>query len=427
MKGDPSPGLPPRRAAWRLLEMVSQGRPFDQALTEALGSLPEADRRLAHELAAGALRSAGVLDAAIAPHVRGGWERVPNSIRNVLRLGAYQLTALDRVPAHAAVSTTVSLAREVGGARTAGFTNAVLRKVASDAPRVVPGRASHPGWLVSRWTVRYGPEDASRLMAWNDTRPRLVVQPARWDLDRVKAAWAGAGIGFEDAPFHAGLMPLTVTRPQELPGYAEGGFIVQETAQALVVRYFDIPPGATVYDAAAAPGGKAIAMGRTARLVAAADLRRDRVQRLRENLERAGSGREHPLVGDANRPPVQSADAVVLDAPCLGTGVLARHPEARWRVNAEALARLVDEAASLLTTLAPSVRPGGLLCYSTCSLEPEENELQIESFLETDSRFRREPPGHVPPVLLTPAGDLALLPQRHNTDGAYAARLRRVA
>ena len=407
--------------------MVSQGRPFDQALTEALRNLPEADRRLAHELAAGALRSAGVLDAAIAPHVRGGWERVPNSIRNVLRLGAYQLTALDRVPAHAAVSTTVSLAREVGGVRTAGFTNAVLRKVANDAPRVVPGRASHPGWLVSRWTARYGPEEAARLMTWNDTRPRLVIQPARWELDQLKAAWAAAGIGFEDAPFHAGLIPLSVTRPQELPGYAEGGFIVQETAQAMVVRYFDIPPGSTIYDAAAAPGGKAIALGRTARLVAAADLRRERVRRLRENLERAGSGREHPLVADSNAPPVTGADAVVLDAPCLGTGVLARHPEARWRVNGDALARLVDEGAGLLAALAASVRPGGLLCFSTCSLEPEENELQIEAFLDADSRFRREPPAHIPPALLTSAGDLALLPQRHHTDGAYAARLRRVA
>jgi 16S rRNA (cytosine967-C5)-methyltransferase len=155
-------------------------------------------------------------------------------------------------------------------------------------------------------------------------------------------------------------------------------------------------------------------------------VRQDRVRRLSENLERAGSGREHPLVADANSTPVRSADAVVLDAPCLGTGVLARHPEARWRVNADALARLVVEAAGLLAALAQSVRPGGLLCFSTCSLEPEENEVQIESFLQTDSRFRREPSAHIPPALLTAAGDLALLPQRHQTDGAFASRLRRV-
>ena len=409
------------------------GRPFDLALDDALAGLQDADRRLAHELAAGTIRAAGVLDTAIAPYVRQGWERVPTRIRNVLRLGAYQLTALDRIPAHAAVATTVSLAREVAGDRTAGFVNAVLRRVAEEAPRVVPGRASHPGWLVSRWTARYGPEDAAKLMAWNDTRPRLVTQPARWSEGEHRAQWHGAQVEFAVAPFGAGLIPdlagsrLTshVSRVQDLPGYLEGGWFVQEASQSLVVRFFDIPAGSVVYDACAAPGGKTIAMGRTARLVIAADLRRDRVKRLRENLQRAGSGREHSIIADASEPPVLPLDVVVFDAPCLGTGVLARHPEARWRVNQDALGRLVTESGDLLRALAERVRPGGLLCFSTCSIEPEENEMQIEEFLRDDPRFRREPSRGMPDDLLSPAGDLTVLPQRHQMDGAYAARLRR--
>jgi 16S rRNA (cytosine967-C5)-methyltransferase len=415
---------------------VDGGRPFDLALDDALTGLPDADRRLAHELAAGTLRAAGVLDTSIAPYVRDGWERVPPRIRNILRLGAYQLTALDRVPAHAAVATTVSLAREVGGARTAGFVNAVLRRVAEDAPRIVPGRASHPGWLVSRWTAHFGPEDAAKLMTWNDTRPRLVTQPARWSEEVQRAKWQSAKLEFEEAPYGAGLLPSLATRDsrpatpsrvQDLPGYAEGGWFVQDVAQAIVVRYFDIPPGSVVYDACAAPGGKTIAMGRDARLVVAGDLRRDRVRRLRENLARAGSGREHPIVADASEPPVRPVDAVVLDAPCLGTGVLARHPEARWRVNEDALHRLVAASRELLHALARVVRPGGLLCFSTCSLEPEENEMQIEEFLRDDPRFRREPARGMPADLLSPLGDLTLLPQHHQTDGAFAARLRREA
>ena len=174
---------------------------------------------------------------------------------------------------------------------------------------------------------------------------------------------------FEEAPFGAGLLPdlpnsrLTAhgSRVSDLAGYAEGGWFVQDVAQAIVVRYFDIPPGSVVYDACAAPGGKTIAMGRDARLVVAGDLRRDRVRRLRENLTRAGSGREHPIVADASEPPVRPVDAVVLDAPCLGTGVLARHPEARWRVNEDALHRLVAASRELLHALARVVRPGGLL------------------------------------------------------------------
>ena len=409
------------------------GRPFDLALDDALAGLADADRRLAHELAAGTIRAAGVLDTAIAPYVKQGWERVPTRIRNVLRLGAYQLTALDRIPPHAAVATTVSLAREVAGDRTAGFVNAVLRRVAEEAPRVVPGRASHPGWLVSRWTARFGPEEAAKLMAWDDTRPRLVTQPARWSTEEHGAQWRRAQVAFETAPFDAGLIPSlgragqdpAPAKLQELPGYAEGGWFVQEASQSLVVRFFEIPPGSIVYDACAAPGGKTIAMGRTAKLVVAADLRRDRVKRLRENLARAGSGREHPIIADASEPPVLPLDVVVLDAPCLGTGVLARHPEARWRVNEEALARLVTESGDLLRALAERVRPGGLLCFSTCSLEPEENEMQIEEFLRDDPRFRREPSRGMPDDLLSPAGDLTVLPQRHQMDGAYAARLRR--
>jgi len=420
----PLTGLAPRRAAWRVLEAVREGTPFEQALSEALAPLRGPDRRLAHELAAGTMRSAGVLDRALAPYVTRGLETVSPPIRELLRLGAYQLTALDRIPAHAAVSTSVALARE-SSPRVAPFVNAVLRRVAEAAPRVVPGRASHPGWLVTRWTRRFGPVETARLLAWNDTRPRLAVQPARWSLERIADEWQRAGIAFEAAPFEAGLLPDR-SRPQELPGYGEGGFIVQDPAQALVVRFFDLPGGDLVYDACAAPGGKSIALGRQARLVLAADRKLDRVRRLRENLARAGSGREHPCVADAARPPVALVDAAVLDAPCLGTGVLARHPDARWRVRAGAIGRLVDQARQLLEGVAATVRPGGLLCFSTCSLESEENEMQIDRFLARHGEFRREA-GPAPDGMQNEAGDLVILPQRHGMDGAYAARLRRTA
>jgi 16S rRNA (cytosine967-C5)-methyltransferase len=303
--------------------------------------------------------------------------------------------------------------------------NAVLRRVSEEAPRVVPGRATHPGWLVTRWTRRFGPAETARLMAWNDTRPRLVAQPARWSLERLEAAWRPADIAFETAPFGAGLMP-DASRPTELPGYREGGFIIQDAAQSLVVSFFDLPRNAVVYDACAAPGGKSIAVGRRVRRLVAADRQSRRVRRLRENLARAGSGHEFAIVADATAPPVEAVDAIVLDAPCLGTGVLARHPDARWRVRQEALDRLVAEAAQMLDAAAGRVRPQGLLCFSTCSLEPEENEMQIEHFLQSHHGFRREP-GPAPAELRTPAGDLLALPQRHGMDGAFAARLRRIA
>jgi 16S rRNA (cytosine967-C5)-methyltransferase len=226
------------------------------------------------------------------------------------------------------------------------------------------------------------------------------------------------------APFGAGLV-TDRTRPQDLPGYREGAFLVQDPAQALLAWYADLAPDATLYDACAAPGGKAITLGRAAGRVVAGDDNRARVRRLAENLRRAGSGREFAVVADALRPPVRPVDAVLLDAPCLGTGSFARHPDARWRVTPEALAMLAERQAELLERASTVVAPGGLLVYGTCSLEPEENQQQVDRFLARHSDFRREPSDTFPAALTSAEGDLMILPQRHQMDGAFAARLRR--
>ncbi|HEU4954706.1 MAG TPA: transcription antitermination factor NusB [Gemmatimonadales bacterium] len=430
--------MAPRRAALNVLYQVRAGRPLDAALDGALRTLDDADRRLAHEMAAGVLRRQQALDARLAALVTRDWSRVPARLQDLLRLGAYQLVVLDRVPAHAAVDTSVSLAKEEGGARAGGFVNAVLRRLGAHPEAMVPAvneaglsdaeamarRHSHPLWLVERWLGRFGPEETSRLLEWNDRRPRLILQPARRSAADLEQRWRSAGIVVEPAVYGAGLV-TDRRRPDELPGYAEGAFLVQDPAQALLVWYADLPAGATVYDAAASPGGKTIALGREARLVIAGDLSRNRVERLARNLRRAGSGREHPVVADARRPPVRQASAVLLDAPCLGTGTFARHPDARMRVTPEALRRITRLQAELLDGLADVVAAGGLLIYSTCSLEPEENEQQVDRFLARHPEFIREASDTFPAALLSEQGDMTMLPQRHEMDGAYAARLRR--
>jgi 16S rRNA (cytosine967-C5)-methyltransferase len=429
-------GLQPRRAAFEVLRDVRGGRPFDAALDRAVRQLGEADRRLAHELAAGVLRGQRALDARLAPLVARGWDSVAPALKEVLRLGAFQLTALDRVPVHAAVDTSVALAKETAGIKAGGFVNAVLRRLGSAPERTKPEgaaspgelaeSASHPTWLVERWLERFGPEETAALLRWNNTRPRLVLQPAREGLDALERRWREAGIDVAPAPFGAGLV-TDRTRPQELPGFTDGAFIVQDPAQALLAWYADLPPGATLYDACAAPGGKAITLGRAVARVVAADASRPRVRRLAANLRRAGSGREHPVVADARHPPVRPSAAVLVDAPCLGTGTFARHPDARWRVSAEALEELERRQAELLDGVARAVAPGGLLVYATCSIEPEENRLQVERFLVRHPEFRREPSDSFPAALTSPEGDLMILPQRHHMDGAFAARLRRFA
>jgi 16S rRNA (cytosine967-C5)-methyltransferase len=430
----PAAGIQPRRIALRILGDVRDGRPFDIALEKRLGKLTEPDRRLAHELAAGVLRHRSVLDEQLAPLVPRGWASVAVELQDILRLGAYQLTTLGRVPAHAAVDTSVALAKDQGGARAAGFVNAVLRRVARAEPAAAVRRVdeaerlateySHPLWLVRRWLKTFGRGDTERLLCWNNTRPRLVLQAARRDLDALAGRWRGAGLEVEPAPYGAGLI-TSVSRPADLPGYSEGDFIVQDPAHALLLQFADLPAGAVIYDACAAPGGKTIALGRQARSVLAADASRTRAHRLAENLLRAGSGREHVVVADGRYPPVRQADVVLVDAPCLGTGAFARHPDARWRVSPEALRSLQELQAELLDQAAAVVSPRGLLIYSTCSLEPEENQAQISRFLATHPDFRREPGGTASAGLLSPDGDLMILPQHHGVDGAFAARLRR--
>jgi 16S rRNA (cytosine967-C5)-methyltransferase len=407
---------------------VSGGAPFADARDQAIGDLSERDRRLAFELSAGVLRSRRALDDTL------DLRHADPRLHDILRLGVYQLHRLTRVPAHAAVSTSVELARETAGERAARYVNQALRRLAQSGTGAAAGVASHPPWLVERWERQFGAAEAARLIAWNDRKPPLVLQPVRWDTERLRGALQDAGLEVGDAPFGAGLT-ITQTahsshsRPTQLPGFAEGGFIVQDPAQALVARFAAIPRGARVYDACAAPGGKAVALATRGACVTAGDARAPRLGRLVETLVRTGVA--IPIVAaDLLCAPFRPGlwDAVLLDAPCSATGTMARHPDARWRLRPDAIGRIVRRQTALLDAASRLVRTGGTLVYATCSLEREENTDQVEAFLQGHPDFRRAPAADaVPAELVTADGDLQALPQRHAIDGVYAARLVRSA
>jgi 16S rRNA (cytosine967-C5)-methyltransferase len=381
------------------------------------------------------LRHARALDADL------DLRRADPRLHDVLRLGLYQLRHLERVPPHAAVATTVALARERAGDGGARYVNQALRKLAAVDTHHAP-RTTHPTWLLDRWRARFGPEDTDRLAAWNDTPPPLVLQPARWDLDTLERRLADAGSATERAPFGAGLRvrregPADLSRlatvalpaPRSLPGYLEGGFIVQEAAHALVCRFAGLPAGTRVYDACAAPGGKAVTLERLGARVVAGDARLERVAKLAATVRRAARA-VAVIAADLRAAPFApgACDAVLLDAPCTATGAMARHPDARVRLTPRAIALLAARQRALLDAAAPLVRPGGVLVYATCSLEPEENEDQVEAFLMRHPEFARAPvAGAVPAALVTASGDLTVLPHRDATDGAFAARLERGA
>lgn len=399
--------------------------PFPDARDRAVGSLAERDRRLAYELSAGVLRWRRDLDLALDLH------HADPRLHDILRLGAYQLRRLERVPPHAAVSTSVELARETAGEPAARYVNQALRKLAGGGARDEGRARSHPDWLVARWQARFGAEETTRLVTWNDAKPALVIQPVHEDASTLRARFEAAGYGVREAPFGAGFaISRTPTAPPSLlpkcfPGYSEGAFIVQDPAQALVSRFAAVPVGARLYDACAAPGGKTVALARSGAHVTAGEGRRERLGRLRETISRTRVA--VPIVAadllSAPFPP-GSWDAVLLDAPCSATGTMARHPDARWRIRAGDIARLARRQAALLDAAAPLVRRSGVLVYATCSLEPEENNGQVEAFLERHREYERSPArAMVAAALVSPSGDFQSLPQRHGIDGAYAARL----
>ncbi|HSG82845.1 MAG TPA: RsmB/NOP family class I SAM-dependent RNA methyltransferase, partial [Gemmatimonadota bacterium] len=205
--------------------------------------------------------------------------------------------------------------------------------------------------------------------------------------------------------------------------------VVQDPGAAAVVDYMALDPGHPAVDLCAAPGGKATALAARGHVVWALDVSRARLARLLENRARLDLRGLHVLLADSTRPPVRPLAAVLLDAPCTGTGTLARHPDGRWRLSPADLETLVELQRHLLDAAAAIVQPGGQLVYATCSLEPEENEEQVEAFLLRHEGFELEPPpgDSVPDELLGSAGELRVLPQHHEMDGAYAARLRRHA
>ncbi len=430
---------PARLASLDALRRVREGVLADRALEAAAAALPVRDRAWVQELVYGTLRLRGRIDHLLDALARQGTAAIDPDVLDVLRLGAYQLREMGSVPAYAAISQSQELIRAAGSARAAGFVSGVLHTLErkgdqlrfpdplADPAGYLSTYGSHPRWLVERWLHRWGVDGARALVAANNARPELYLRPLGIGREEAAARLLEIGADAEPVDFSAtSLRVLSSATVAEILAVIPA--VVQDPAATMVVEYAAVPQGARVLDLCAAPGGKALGLAERAGFVAAADLSPRRLRRVRENASRlAWDKRVGVVAADGRHPPFRSADLVLLDVPCTGTGTLRRHPDGRWRLREDHLSALTVLQRSLLDSAAAVVRPGGWLVYSTCSLEQEENEVQVKAFLERHPEWAVDPPGTVPAELLDERGCLYVLPHRENVDGSFAARLRRPA
>jgi len=465
----------PRQIAARILsQRLNSGEYTENLLDTALAAarLPPADRGLCHELVCGVVRWQATLDCLIARKTDPARQQRP-ALQNLLRLGLYQIFWLDRIPPHAAVHETVELAKHSGYGAQAGFINAVLRsylretdgikKILADMKLSQPALGwSHPEWLVEKWRAQFGDQATRDLLAWNNTPPKTFaranalkfrgrategVQPSRatnplqmtdagdlltrWrdenvEYDFFTADWTGENLAFElkSHPPLAGL-----------GSFRDGWFYLQDPSTLLAPVMLDPQPGETILDLCAAPGGKTTFMAQLMQnqgRIVAHDLDPQRLKLVRENCLRLGAtsvqipgspitpdasrltnGKSQSLLTSAatGRDSAEKFDRILVDAPCSNTVVLRRRVDLRWRIHAPEIQRLRAAQLELLAQAATWLKPGGVVVYSTCSLEPEENSEVIKQFLAAHPGFRLET-------------ERQLLPFADGVDGAYVARLK---
>jgi 16S rRNA (cytosine967-C5)-methyltransferase len=423
----------PRQIAVRVLGQRRANGPFVEDLLEialAGAQLSPADRGLCQEIVYGIVRWQAALDWLILRKTNGR-EQKP-ALQNLLRLGLYQIFWLDRIPDHAAVHETVELAKQNGFGPQAGFVNAVLRGYLREADETKKLLAelkfsnsaigfSHPQWLVEKWQKQFGVEKTAQLLEWNNTPPTIFARVntlktdagkliEKWreesvDYNFVRRDWLEENLVFElksHPPLHS------------LASFHDGWFYIQDPSTLLAVRELGAQPGDTVLDLCAAPGGKttfiAQLINNQGRIIAQ-DVSEDRLKLIRENCTRLGVTCVNTVLPSTLNSELSTGfDRILVDAPCSNTGVMRRRVDLRWRISPEEISRLQQTQLDLLKFTATKLKPGGVLIYSTCSLESEENSEVVKKFLREHKNFKLE-------------SERQLLPFVDNVDGAFVARL----
>jgi len=436
-----------RELAMQVLQRVHVEDAYaNVALAEVLREvqLPERDRRFLTELVYGVTKAGASLDYMIGCYVADIRKAQP-AICELLRLGLYQIFCMDRVPPSAACNTAVELAKKHGRRGADSFVNGVLRSALREPERAAfpEGRDAyalalrtwHPKWMVERWMRTYGYERTEELCRCNNTSAPLSVRvnTLRTNRDALMEQLAAAGAQVRASAWVPdGIVLAAHGALDELAALREGLAQVQDESSMLVAHVLAPEAGMTVIDACAAPGGKtthiAQRMENRGRILAF-DIYEEKIRRIERNAKRLGISMIEAAVRDAREigaAYAEEADRVLVDAPCSGLGVLRRKPDARWKKSVRDAKTLPSLQRDILASAARAVKHGGILVYSTCTMEECENAAVVRAFLETHADFALEETGAFLPMQKTVERMVQIMPETDGPDGFFIARMRRL-
>ena len=434
----------PRQLALDILCRVEDGAYANHLLDTHRRALPPRDRDLLQHLVLGTLTWRQKLDHILNVYLPSPIHKQQPAVRNLLRLGVYQLEHLDRVPPYAIVNESVTLARKTQGASASRFVNAILRGIAENRKSVSYPNAqtqpvehlaitqSHPPWMVKRWIDRYGFDNTQKLCQINNTKPILTIRTntLKNTPQELQKHLSQENIQADTIDQHPQM--LAIPHPSTLfqtTAFQKGLFFVQGVGAASVTDLLNPQKNETILDMCSAPGGKTTAMAEKMQntgSIIAVDLYPTRLKTVVQNAKRLQITNIHTLAANANQLPTnQKFDRILLDVPCSTLGILNHHPDMRWQRQIQDIHTLAQQQQTLLTQAATYLKPNGTLVYSTCTLEPEENENIITTFLSTHPQFHLDPAHHHLPF--TKNDYLHLLPQEYTHDGTFAARLRKLS
>jgi 16S rRNA (cytosine967-C5)-methyltransferase len=438
---------PARRVAFAILKAIERGKGHSDDLlrNKNVTALSEADRHLTTALVLGVLRWQIDLDGRIRPLLKHPNAKLDAEVLITLRLGAFQLLHMDRIPVHAAIDESVELTKHAGHRFASGMVNAVLRKVAAsrregEAPAEEDWRRGFPEWMVARWTALYGEDAACGICRHGQSQPKVTVCV---DSSATRDELVSAGIELEPGRILTNAFSVVSGEITTSRASREGRVRIQDEGSQLVAEL--VPRGKPILDCCAAPGGKTLILAERnpdARIVAC-EASPQRLAGLRERLAALGERVECRLADVTALEEEARYDVVLADVPCSGTGTLGRNPEIRHRLQLSDLGRQAERQRAILRAALHAARPGGYVVYSTCSLEPEENEEVVAAVLAEDSHVRLIPlrarieelrsegvlSGSGAENLLggiTPEGNLRLLPGTFESDGFFVAMIQKI-